>query len=539
MKRGIEIKTALRGMLLFFLVASAAAAGSDLRLVDAARNKDREAVRSLLKQHIDVNAPQGDGATALLWAAHWNDLDTADLLIHAGANVNATNLYGVTPVWEACNIASEAMVEKLLKAGANPNAALEIGETPLMRCARTGSLEGVKALLARGADVNAKEARREQTALMWAVSENHTEIAKSLIEHGANVLARSKHVVLPAGTKANYNTFEGSYEGDYRPVAKGGFTPLMFAAEHGHVESARLLLEVGADVNEATPEGVTALLVASANGREDLAELLLDKGANPSAADGNGMTSLHYSVLRGLSMIRAVSYHTYLDYLYRPDMPRLAQALLAHGADPNARLVGGPEMAYFIFGVNPIGATPFLLAATTNDLDIMRAMLAAGADPKIGTQEGMTPLMAAQVVDRAATGTTTGRADAGTKEQEARTVEAVRMIVEAGADINAANNLGQTALHFAANRGLDIIAQFLVEKGAKVDAKDKYGQTPWNIAARVRPAGVDDRKVARLGGTPNNLVHKSTAELLVKLGATPSPVPEKRGIPVAATGAGE
>jgi ankyrin repeat protein len=151
----------------------------------------------------------------------------------------------------------------------------------------------------------------------------------------------------------------------------------------------------------------------------------------------------------------------------------------------------------------------------------------------------MTPLMAAQVVDRAATGTTTGRADAGTKEQEARTVSAVKMIVEAGGEVNAANNLGQTALHFAANRGLDTIAQFLVEKGARIDAKDKYGQTPWNIAARVRPGGTDERKIARLGGTPNNLVHKSTAELLVKLGATPTPAQEKKGAAVATTGDGQ
>jgi ankyrin repeat protein len=288
----------------------------------------------------------------------------------------------------------------------------------------------------------------------------------------------------------------------------------------------------GAAVNDATPEGRTALIVASANGQEELGKFLLDKGANPNAADSNGITALHYTVLRGLSMVRAVSYHPYLAYLYRPNLVELAKALLAHGANPNARLVNSPEIPYFAFGVNPIGSTPFLLAATTNDLEIMHAMIAAGADAKIPTQEGMTPLMAAQIVDRAAGGTTTGRADAGTKEQETRTNQAVKMIAEAGADVNAANNLGQTALHFAANRGLDQVVQYLVAQGAKVDAKDKYGQTALNIAARVRPAGVQERAMARLGGTPNNLAHKSTADLLVSLGATPLPgAPAKRSGP--------
>jgi len=514
----------------FVLPSSGVAlAASDLRLVEAAKAQNVEAVRSLLKQHADVNATQGDGATALLWAAHWNDLAMADALLHADAHVNAANDYGVTPLWEACNNGSGAMVARLLKENANANAALDTGETPLMRCARTGSLEGVNGLLTHGANVNAKESRREQTALMWAISEKHSDVAKVLVSHGADVHARTKYLLLPAAKKAGYNTFEGSYEGDYKDVAKGGFTPLMFAAEVGDVESARALIGAGVDVNDTTPDGTTALIVASANGQEELGKVLLERGANANALDRNGTTALHYTVLRGLSMVRAVSYHPYLAYLYRPDLVELAKALLAHGANPNARLVGSPEIPYFVFGVNPIGSTPFLLAATTNDLEIMRAMIAAGADPKIGTAEGMTPLMAAQIVDRAATGTTTGRADAGTKEQEARTNEAVKTIVEAGADVNAANTLGQTALHFAANRGLDQVVEYLAAKGAKLDAKDKYGQTPLNIAARVRPAGVEERGMARIAGTPNNLAHRSTADLLVKLGATPLPAaPAKR-----------
>ena len=516
-----SLKLLTWSMVALLPLAALAAPGSDLRLVDAAKAQDKEAVRSLLAQHVDVNAAQGDGTTALIWAAHWNDLAMADLLIRTAAHVNASNDYGVTALWEACNNSSGPMVEKLLKAGGNASAALETGETPLMTCARTGSLEGVNLLLAHGANVNAKETRREQTALMWAVAEKHAEIASVLIGHGADVHARTKHIVLPAAKKAGYNTFEGSYEGDYREAAKGGFTALMFAAERGDVESGQILLAAGADVNDATPEGSTALVVASANGQDEFGKFLLDKGANPNAADNNGMTALHYAVLRGLSMIRAVSYHPYIAYLYRPNMPELAKALLAHGANPNARLVGSPELPYFVFGVDPIGATPFLLAATTDDLEIMRAMIATGADGRIATEEGMTSLMAAQIVDRSVGGTTTGRADAGSKQQEMRTNEAVKLTVEAGADVNAANALGQTALHFAANRGLNQVIQFLVDKGAKVDAKDKYGQTPLNIAAGVRPPGLDARGMARLGGTPSGRGNKSTADLLVKLGAKP------------------
>ena len=381
-----------------------AAPGSDLRLVEAAKAQNKEAVRSLLKQHADVNAAQGDGATALLWAAHWNDFQMADALIRADARVNAANDYGVTPLWLACSNGSGAMVGRLLKENANANATLETGETPLMRCARTGSLDGVNFLLARGANVNAKESRREQTALMWAIAEKHSG-RRERPDWARRGCPWAHEAYGAAGRQ------EGRLQHVRRQLrrrlsekqAKGGFTALMFAAEVGDLESAgQILLAAGADANEATPEGATALVVASANGREAFGKFVLDQGANPNAADNSGMTALHYTVLRGLSMVRAVSYHAYLAYLYRPNMPELAKALLAHGANPNARLVGSPEIPYFVFGVNPIGSTPFLLAATTNDLEIMRAMIAAGADSKIATHEGMTALMAAQIVDRAA-----------------------------------------------------------------------------------------------------------------------------------------
>ena len=320
---GIRLKSLSWCIVPLLSIVSLAAPGSDLRLVDAVKSKDIEAVRSLLKQHVDVNTPQADGATALAWAAHWNDLETADMLIRAGANVNAANDYGVTPLWEACNNANAAMVEKLSKAGANPNATLPAtGETALMVCANTGNAEAVKSLLGHGADVSVKEKQKGQTALMWALEEAHPDVARLLMEHGADVRAKSK----------------------------GGFTPLLFAARVGDIGSALVLLEAGADVNEAmpappapenpgdraasfapapeavSPGAMTPLLLASASGQEALAIFLLEKGANPNAREQSGATALHYAVLKGITTLNGVVFANYVSHLYRPNMLELVKA---------------------------------------------------------------------------------------------------------------------------------------------------------------------------------------------------------------------
>ena len=485
-----------RWMMTIFSIATLAAASSDLRLVNAIENKDTETVRSLLKQQINVNTPQVDGSTALAWAAHWDDLKTADLLIRVGANVNAINDYGVSPLWEACNNGSAAMVERLAAAGANLNATLlRTGETALLRCARTGNADAVKSLLDHGADVNAKEKQKGQTALMWALEERHPDIARELIEHGADLHTRTK----------------------------GGFTPLLFAARRGDVASTGLMLEKGADVNETTPGGLNPLLMAIDCNHESLAIFLLEKGANPNAADTDGLTALHYSLRKGISILRAgVSDSPARDYLFRPNMPELVKALLGHGADPNARIaIDLPR-----YGVNSLpqlglaGATPFLLAAASGDVAIMRALLAKGADPKLATNDNVTPLMVAAGV---------GRRERRTKEEEKQALEAVKLLVDLGADVNAAtkavpptstlhqvsHNEGLTALHGAAFTGEDDIVQLLVEKGAKLDAMDRFGETPLSIAE----------------GDPNGLfadygepleVHQSTANLLRKFEETVS-----------------
>ena len=468
-------------MAVLLSVGSLAAAG-DLRLVEAVEERDQEAVHSLLQERADVNAAQADGATALHWAAHWDDLETAELLIRAGADVNAANDYGVTPLWLACTNGSAAIAGKLLEAGANPNAALPTGETVLMMCARAGNAEAVNSLLVHGADVNAAETRRGQTALMRAVAQKQPEAAKTLIEHGADVHARSN----------------------------GGFTPLLFAAQQGDLESARILLATGANVNEATPDGMSMLLLASASGHEALSIFLLEEGADPNAVDAYGATALHYAVMKGIASMSGVSLANYVSHLFRPSMPELVKALLAHGANPNARLVDGPRLAGRSLR-EAIGATPFLLAAAANDVSVMRILAENGADPLLATKGKLTPLAAAAGV---------GRVQDFTEAEEHNALEAVKLALDLGADVNAANDTSRTALHGAANLGGNAIIQFLADQGANLDVRDTYQQTPLSIASGVHLPWTP--KGEELG----EVIRKETADLLLQLGATPLTAPD-------------
>ena len=497
-------------------------------LVKAVKERDSEAVRSLLKQHVDVNVPQADGATALAWAVYWDDLETAELLIRASANVNAANDYGVTPLSLACTNGNTAMIERLLAAGANANAAQWTGETPLMTCARGGNVEGVKSLLARGADVNAKETRRGQTPLMWAVVQKHPEVTRVLIDHGASVNAKSHplpdfqpitYAVYGAnrrvpGTLARLDPVDASSEA---ASPGGGFTPLMFAARAGDLDSARMLLAAGANVNETTPKNGNALVIASASGHEALAILLLEHGADSNAVDARGVTALHYAVRMGMEAINGVPLKS--SRLPWPDMPYLVKALLAHGANPNARIaIEYPfsSDAYFVPSIGVAGATPFFLAAAAADVEVMRALVAGGADPWLATKENTTPLMVAAGV---------GRVEDRSEEETKKALEAVKLAVELGSDVNATNDLGKTALHGAAFTGANAIIQFLVEKGAKLDTKNIFGETALIIAL-----GDPDQMVslyrAKYGGSVRagdivHVIHNSSAELLLKLGATP------------------
>ena len=444
---------------LVFLAAGAAgplspvsAAGGDRpSLVDAARNADPDAVRTILKQGANVNAPEADGTTALHWASYRDDIQSADLLIRAGAKVNATNDLGATPLWTATQNASAAMVRRLLQAGANPSAALLSGETVLMAAAHSGNPAIVEQLVAKGANVNAR-AVRGQTALMWAVGQKHVDVVKVLLAHGADVHARSDEwsqvmAVIPHGLPI-YN----------RAIPHGGDTALMFAARVGDLASARLLLAAGANVNDADAWGVSATVLAEHSGYVELVELLLDHGADANAAKA-GFTALHEAIMRRDEKIVA--------------------ALLAHGADPNTPLrTWTPtrrDSQDFHFGPELVGASPLWLAARFSEPNVMRLLVKHGADPLFvhhadyyaGARgekrtEATTVLMAATGMSA---GTPWVRPDGGARE--ALTLDAVKLAAELGVDLNAANTDGRTALDAAKALKYDTVVTFLSDKGAR------------------------------------------------------------------------
>ena len=486
-------------------MTSLAAAAVDLRLIQAVRERNLESVRTLLKQRVDVNAPQGDGSTALHWAARVGDLTIADALIRAGARANVANSNGVAPLHLACMNRSAAMVDRLLGASADANAAMLNGETVLMTCARTGNARTVTSLLVHGAKPNAKEAAHEQTALMWAAAERHPDVVRLLVEAGADLRARSK--IYPTNVVGEDTQRAGREELNYTVLA-GGMTPLLFAARSGDADSARLLIDAGADPNDRLADGTSALVLAAFSGRGAAAGVLLDKGANPNDM-GTGFTALHAAVLRS-------------------DV-NLVKVLLAHGADPNVRMTRGTPKRRdgedFNLPATLVGATPYLLAAKFLEADIIRALNAGGADINASMPNGAMPLMLA-----AGTGSTPSANRRGIRlvafgkiEPESQALETVAAVVSLGADVNAANQTGDTALHGAAAMGYDTVVQFLAEHGAQINAKNKRGLTP--LAALVgggrggRGRGAAASNADANGGDSyDEPSHASTAVLLRKLG---------------------
>src|SRR2546425_6634026 len=440
-------------------VVGAAAAHEDLRLVDAAKNQDLQKVRALLSGHPDVNARSEDGSTALLWAAHWNDLQTAELLVRAGADANAANDFRMTPLSQACTNGSAELVDLLLKAGANPDTPIGTGETPLMTCARTRSADAGRMLLVHGAKVSAKEPTQNQTALMWAAAQQHSKVVQILIEVNADLQAHSK----------------------------SGFTALHFAARMGDMESTRTLLGAGVDVNirsQPDPEngrgqgprgagaargaagvgrggaargagaggfgargdtnfgGSTPLLVATVRGQGPLALFLLDHGADPNVLDA-GFTPLHLAAGPGGNGL-ANPVYGFVDPIGGiPDREaklQLVRALLAHGAKPNLQATARPPGfgGTGTGGYNDaVGATPFVVAANAADVEMMRILLAAGADPHLVTKTNSNALL---------TATGLNRGIGEIIDDEDRALEAVKFPLDAGGGPPAGTPFHVTAL---------------------------------------------------------------------------------------------
>src|SRR5712671_2292414 len=406
-----------------WLTASTSLAAPDLRLIDAVKNADVKAVRTLIAAHIDINTPDVDGSSALHWAAQRDNAEIVDLLLAAGANPKAATRYNVTPLSLACTNGNNVVIEHLLKAGVDPNSTAEEGETALMTASLTGKVDAVKVLLDHGADVQAKDPIKGQTALMWAASEGNAGTVTLLVNAGSDVKAKSK----------------------------AGFTPLLFGVRNGHIDVVKVLLDHGANVNDAATDGTSALNMAVVNAYFDLAAVLLDQGADPNMPDPRG-SALH--TLAWLRKPGADGAAGVGNTPHGPPVPQgnitaleLAKKLLEHGANPNARInwqdkkfdkEGGtmknpPLIQLGRHYLTYIGATPFYLAAHNGDAPYMRLLAEHGADPKMPNILGVTPLIAASGLDYwegEAPGPFTGCT-------EAERLEAVKLALELGNDINA------------------------------------------------------------------------------------------------------
>ena len=473
-------------VLLVTMTVSLGAAGREAALIEAVKKTNAAAVKTLIQQRVDVNAPEPDGTTALHWAAERDDLATIQLLLKAGANAKVTNRYGVSPLMAACINGNAAIVEALLKAGADPNATTPEGETALMTAARTGKSDALKVLLANGAKVNEAEGWRSQTALMWAASENNGEAVKVLAEVGADIKARSS----------------------------GGYTALLFAARSGSTDAVRALLAAGANLNDyvvttkttvlsnndpaaaatrpaaggvrtgaegtaARPSGPilgpSALDLVVLNAHWELGVELLNKGADPNY-DGNGYTALtQVAFTRRIPPVKGVPAPVPTGKL---DSMAFVKALVAHGANLNARLKKEPKDGVRN-NLNRVGSTAYLMAAKLADAELMRFLAEAGADTKMATEGGATPLMVASGVGIFQLGESVG-----TNEEA---LECVKIAWEFGSrDVNAQEDRGETALHGAAHRGGPEIVQFLVDHGTDTEIRDNRKYTAWTVSNGTR-----------------------------------------------------
>ncbi len=507
--------TACAAVLVLSLI-SLAAGRSDV--ADAAMRGDAAAVRTLVAQKADVNATQPDGATALHWAVHHGDRELVDLLVRAGANVKVANRIGVTPLSMASLNGNAPIIDLLLKAGAAVNERGPNGETPLMMAARNGNLDAIRVLLDRGADINAKDPLRETTALMWAVEQEHPAAVRILVERGADVAARSR---VQAGRGGGGRGAAAAGRGGAQPAAdnddapaqgaqndSGGLTPLVFAARQGDIESTKLLLAAKTNINQTSAGGWTPLLTATKNGFYQLGKYLLEQGADPNIANAGGWTPL-YAATDNRNVDGG-------DYPTRkPDMNDLEyiKLLLARGANVNARASTSRERRTTFTGQwwSDDGATPFVRAAYSGDLTLMRLLLEHGADPKIATRKNVTALAVASGI---------GWVEGITHEWSAQeSYQAVKLLLDLGVNVNAVDEDGRTALHGAAHKGSNDVVQLLADRGAKLDALDGgslEGRRQGILFGR-RWLPLDYAEGITRVGVQSAIPHPETAALLRKL----------------------
>jgi ankyrin repeat protein len=475
---------------IILVVASGALvrAAEDPALVRAARAGDARAVAALIQQKADVNAAAIDGTTALHWAVRADDTETVDALIRAGAQVTTASRHGVTPLYIAADQGHATMIRRLVTAGGDANGTDISGDTVLMAAVRSGSTDAVRALLDAGAQVDTTEPQVGHTALMWAVREDRPELVSLLLARGASLELKTRTGARPAvrppgagGGSHGVGIVRGGVppQGEQSP-APGGMTALSFAAREGRLEAARLLLDAGADVKANEANGISPLMMAITNRHTPVAMLLLARGADPNAADWWGRTPLWSAVdMRNLDL----DSRTLENGVDRGPVLELIDALIAKGADVNARVKEFPPQRRFMMPLGSLawvdftGQTPFIRAALSADVPLMKLLLTKGADPNIATFNGTTALMAAAGVNWVIGQTYS--------ESPALYLEAVKLCLELGGDVNAVNAMGLGAVHGAANRGSDDIIELLARNGARLDVKDKEGRTPMTWAEGV------------------------------------------------------
>jgi ankyrin repeat protein len=468
---------ASRSLSVTLIAAAALLAGSHAAgqaqappLVRALKTGDREAALTLARQKTSALAAEADGTTALHWAVRQNDLELVERLLKTGADPSTANRYGVTPLNLAAINGHATMIERLLDAGADVNTVGTDGETPLMTVARGGHVDAAEVLLSRGATVDARELWHGQTALMWATAQGHAPMMRMLLAHGADVNARS-----------NEEKWERQVTSEPRDkwLPPGGLTPLMFAAREGCVACIDVLKEAGADFNATTPDGISSTILALINGHYDVAGALVEAGTDPNLLDYVGRGALYAAIdFNTMPSSNRPSPKVIEQKLSALDVARM---LLERGADPNARLEKqSPYRAKLDRGNDTMlgaGTTPFLRAAKAGDIPAMQLLLEHGADPALApTRSGITPLMAAAGLGTAEQDTT------GRYKTQAQAIEAIQLLLDRGADVNAAATDGRTALHGAALQGYDEVIKYLAAKGAKLGAEDSKGFTPLDTA---------------------------------------------------------